>query len=104
MTNPNPETPEQQYNRIYKELYIMFHRERLPIHIVADMAQDLLISCAISACNGDQQQAGIDMRDHLIPEINRRIEQLLANGYPVVHITERDTALDNLDVSTMKPN
>lgn len=104
MSNDIPETAEQKYQRIYKELYLLFHRERLPIHIVVDLAQDLLVSCAISACHGNQIEAGNDLREHLLPELAAKILKLQANEYPVVHLSQRDTVLDSFDVKERKPN
>jgi len=104
MNQSIPETPEQKYNRIYKELFMLFQRENIPIHFVAELAQDLLISCAISAHHGNQLEAGESLRDHFIPEIAQKIATLLRNAYPVVAITERDTVLDAFNTTDMKPN
>lgn len=102
--NALPETPEQKYNRIYKELYVLFHREQLTLDIVATLAEDLIISCAISAHNGNQTEAGESLKTYFIPDIADKIARLIAGKYPVVQITERDTALDSLDVTTLKPH
>lgn len=99
-----PETPDQKYQRIYKELYVLFHREELPIHVVVELAEDLILSCAISACGGDQVQAGKDLAEHFIPAIAEKIKLLLADAYPVIHITERETALDAFSTTGIKPN
>jgi hypothetical protein len=101
MINDNVDDPD--YMRGWNAVVKALQDNKVNLSIAANIAVDILLTCGLTAHDGDQKLTAAGMRKFLLPELNTIIEKLEKEEYNVTTLNLMPD-LEQFDVSQQKPN